>query len=522
MKYKIKEYEDLKKSVEEMDTDDLLRCVICPDFPPEKHTPVKNTVAFMLHPTTKEVALKALQEANMGRKTRALVTVDMEYGAGKALRGATRFPSMRAVAETGDEKLAYEMGAIAAKEALAAGYTWTFGPCVDILANQRNPIVSIRTAGEDTETVLKYGGAYMKGLQDTGLIATLKHFPGDGYSNDDQHITTTENPLSREKWDSSFGKIYTTLVNNGVKAIMPGHISLPAYDFIDPETGLYPPATLSKALMTDLLRKKIGFEGIIISDAINMTGFCGYMNLYRACARFLEAGGDCLLFFHESEESFGEMKKQISKGELRIETLRNRAYRMLCFAREYFEDLGTGNIKLVDEKKAHACMETITHKCVKVVRDRKQLLPFTSNSNTKIAHIVLRNVGTPEPAMIAPNELTQKLKAVFQTVDEYPDPGPGKAKEIAKSRNYDLIICSISNEMSWGLNTVKLSGAMARNMMNGWMRYGTPVVFVSYYDPYFHKDFEAAADTVINTYGYSPCTNDTVLKRIFCFSEENK
>ena len=516
MKYVIKEYSDIKERVEMMSAEELLRCVICPDFPPEKRTPVRNTTALMLHPTTLEVAKNALYEVNKDRKDRALVAVDMEYGAGKALKGATRFPSMRAAAEAQDETLAYNMGVIAAREAIAAGYTWTFGPCVDILANHRNPIVSIRTSGEDAETVIRYGGAYMRGLQDTGLIATLKHFPGDGYSINDQHITTTENPLSREEWDASFGKIYKTLIEDGVKAIMPGHISLPSYDEPDLKTGLYPPATLSKPLMTGLLKGQLGFDGIIISDAISMSGFCGYMNLWRACARFLEAGGDCLLFFHEDEESFSEMKRLIEKGELTMETLRNRAYRMLCFAREYFED--AEKRKTADSSNdcdADECLRTMVENSVKLVRNRTELLPISADRNMRIAHIVLSNLGTPEGALDAPDELTRMLRESFDKVDELRDPGPGNAKLLAKSGEYDLIICSVSNEMSWGLNTVKLSGPMARNMMSGWMRYGTPVVFISYYDPYFHEDFAALADTVINTYGYSKYTNEIVLDTIF-------
>ena len=161
MKYVIKDYAEIKKRVENMGADELLRCVICPDFPPEKRTPVKNTVALMLHPTTVETAKNAIREVNRGRADRALVAVDMEYGAGKALKGATRFPSMRAAAEARDEKLAYQMGVIAAKEAIDAGYTWTFGPCVDLLINHRNPIVSIRSPGEDAQTVIRFGGAYL-------------------------------------------------------------------------------------------------------------------------------------------------------------------------------------------------------------------------------------------------------------------------------------------------------------------------------------------------------------------------
>lgn len=513
MIYRIKEYNDLKQRVSSMDVDDLLRCVICPDYHENDQINATESAALMLHPTTTENALRIIQSVNgKTRGERALVTADMEFGAGGALIGGTRFPSMRAAAEAGDENLAYEMGVTAASEAMAAGYSWTFGPCIDILGNHRNPVVSIRTAGEDADTVLRYGEAYMRGLQDTGMISTLKHFPGDGYASNDQHVTVVYNPLSCEEWDASFGKVYQTLIGKGAKAIMAGHVGLPSYDEIDPETGLYPPATLSKNLLTGLLREKLGFEGIIISDAIEMSGFCGYMNFYRACARFLEAGGDCLLFFHESEESFSAMKKLIDGGELTLDTLRNRAYRMLCFAREYYEQAKIKS-RQPDSIRADACVKKMTYGAVKTVRDRGGLLPVCGDRKLRVAHVVLHNAGTPE--MIAANDLTQKLKERFDVVDELRDPGPRKLQAIAKSGEYDLMICSIVSQASYGLNCIQISGLVARNFMRGWMRYDTPVVFVCYYDPYFCEDFEAIADTVINTYGYSKYTNDAVLEQLF-------
>ena len=122
MRYSIKEYNDIKRRVSEMDVDELLRCVICPNYQADQ-TPAKNTATFMLHPTDARSALRILSEANSDRADKALVTVDMEFGAGGALKGATIFPSMRAAAEAGDDRLAYDMGVTAATEAVEAGYS---------------------------------------------------------------------------------------------------------------------------------------------------------------------------------------------------------------------------------------------------------------------------------------------------------------------------------------------------------------------------------------------------------------
>lgn len=513
MKYKVKDYADIKANVEKMDIEELLCCVICPDFNLQHQVPVKNTTSLMFHPYGMEEAKVASEKLNADRRERALVIADLEHGAGEVIYGAVEFPSMRAAMEAGDEQLAYDMGKYTAKEARLAGYHWTFGPCVDILGNTRNPIVSNRTAGEDADSVIRYGGAYMRGIQDAGMIATLKHFPGDGYCDDDQHITTPSNPLSREEWDETFGKVYRTLIEDGAMAIMPGHIALPAYDEIDEETGLYPPATVSRRLLTGLLREQLGFEGIIISDAVIMGGFCGYQNYYRASARFLEAGGDSLLFMHPTNEYFEEMKKLISEGVLSMETLKNRAYRMLCFSREYFEK-EEAPIKF-DRKRAEECSKTMVKKSVKIVRDRINLLPLDTKQVKNIAHVILANPGMPEKTVQAAKDLTTQLTAMGLDVDEHVDPGCGAIRNMAKSGKYEVIICSIVNERRPGFNSIKLSGPIARNMMAGWMRYDTPAVFISYHDPYFESDFCASTDTVINTYGYCEYTNPYVIQTLF-------
>ena len=198
MKYTIRYDDGIWEEIMRMDTDELLRAVLCPDVPPDSDLP-RNTPAALLYPTTAEKARTAAHGINDGREHPALIVSDMEYGAGCTLSDAVQFPSMRAASIAGDPHAAYRMGAIAAQEARAVGYHWTFGPCVDIVGNKQNPIVGLRTAGDDPDTVITYGGAYMRGLQENGLIATLKHFPGDGYCTDDQHITTPVNPLSKEE-----------------------------------------------------------------------------------------------------------------------------------------------------------------------------------------------------------------------------------------------------------------------------------------------------------------------------------
>ena len=511
MKYILKDYDDIKRKVENMTLDELLSSIVCP-MCISPNEPSQKTIAVMHTADQKEQAKNVSDKLNANREEKTFVVHDFEFGAGSVTTDAVKFPSLRAAAEAGDESLTYDCGAHTAKEACLSGYHWTFGPCVDILGNTRSPIVSIRTAGEDTDTVIRYGGAYMRGLQDNGLIATLKHFPGDGYCDNDQHITTPTNPLSKDEWDATFGKVYSTLIEDGAMCIMPGHIALPCYDEIDSETGLYPPATTSYNLLTKLLKETLGFEGIIISDAINMNGFCGYVEYYHASARFLEAGGDCLLFMCDNEEYHEKMKRELNLGTVSMETIKNRAYRMLCFSREYFEKKQENIV--FDREAAETCSEEIVKKSVTVVRDRANLLPLDKSKTKKVLHAILCNQGVPSPPD-ATTDLTRQLTEMGIEVDERIDPGCGNLSVLAKSGSYDLIICSILCPPLFGTNAIKLSGPITRNMMDGWMRYDTPTVFISYQDPYFGDDYYACVDTLINTYGYCDYTNKYILKKIY-------
>ena len=148
---------------------------------------------------------------------------------------------------------------------------------------------------------------------------------------------------------------------------------------------------------------------------------------------------------------------------------------------------------------------------MKTVRDRQQLLPFALQKETRVAHVILRNAWANEGFA---DDLSAGLAARCDSVDVLEDPGPAKLLQVAKSGEYDLIVCSVSEAPCWGLNTSRLSGPVARNMMNGWMRYQTPTVFVVYDSVSFGKTFVSSTDTLIETYGVTEYTADAVLKRI--------
>lgn len=495
MKYRIKDYADIRTMVDNMSVDELILSVLCPEIAPDKPTFYPNTPAVFFH--TRDLLNENLEKMKSSR-IHPLVVTDME----------SMFVSMRACATGGDESLAYEMGKYKAADNMTKGYHWGLGPCVDITGNPDCPIVTNRTAGRTTEDNIKFSTQFIKGMQDYGIVATAKHFPGDGYCAYDQHLTCTENPLPFDEWMDTFGRSYKAFIDAGIKAIMPGHISLPSYDDIDPETGVCRPGTLSPKLLKDLLKKELGFEGIIVTDAVNMGGFCGYMNYYRACAEALEAGCDCLLFALPNEKFMAEMHKFIDEGVLKIETLKYHAYRMWCFARENTVERECLTLK---EDKRDEVEFALASKAACIERDRYNQLPLKLNSESKI----LYNIIDATENSTNRDKILNKLKENFNNVDVISDIGPDAEFKKVENGNYDAIICFINADAGeYGTNVARLLGPIARNMMGGWQKLGTPVVFITQ-NLSIKKEYEASMDILINTNrSFLEPTLDQIMKMI--------
>ena len=226
-------------------------------------------------PMTSEFAWTVANYYQGKSKIPMLIPANLERGGAGIAHEGTNYACNMQVAATGDPETATRQGLISAREALAVGGNWAFAPCVDIDYNFRSPITNTRTYGSDPDTVAQMGIAYTQAVQSLGVAASLKHFPGDGTDERDQHLVTTVNNLSCEEWDKTYGKVYKACIDAGALTIMPGHIMQPEYS-----KKLRPgikdndimPATLSHELLNDLLREQLGFNGLIVSDATTMVG----------------------------------------------------------------------------------------------------------------------------------------------------------------------------------------------------------------------------------------------------------
>jgi beta-N-acetylhexosaminidase len=260
-----------------------------------------------------------VQQVQQGARIPVIFSGDCECGAATAKEGKV-FGAAMALAAVEDlqeaSEIAYQVGRVTAEQSVATGIRWSFAPVVDINGNPDNPITNVRCYGDDVERIIACSTSYLKGMEEGGIAATLKHFPGDGFDGRDQHVCTTINSLDFSEWDETFGRVFREGIKAGASSIMMGHIGLACRSTRSPRGG-YLPATLDPAIQEDLLRGHLGFEGVVISDAIGMGGMAGHVHAEAdRVVENLKTGSDMVLFPMEAVEAMDAVLKALDEGHL--------------------------------------------------------------------------------------------------------------------------------------------------------------------------------------------------------------
>lgn len=251
-----------------------------------------------------------------------LVASDIEWGSGQQLAGATVVPCNMALGAVGSEEVAYEAGRTTALEARAIGVNWAFAPVVDVNVNPRNPIVNIRSFGEDPQLVARLAAAWVRGAQDHGLLATAKHFPGHGDTEVDSHSRLPTIHGDRARLDRVELPPFRACIEAGVGSIMTAHLAVPA---LDPSGW---PATLSRPIMTGLLREELGFQGLLVTDALIMGGITGTWTEEDAVAAALNAGCDMLLMPRDPRAALEAVQGAVESGKVAEQRLHEAVARV--------------------------------------------------------------------------------------------------------------------------------------------------------------------------------------------------
>ena len=435
------------------------------------------------------------------------ITGDLESGAGQAIHGATVFPWPCSLAAAGDEELAYESGKASAVEGGASGYHWSFGPVVDINGTRHSPIVNTRSFGDDPDTVIAMSTQVMRGIQDHGMIATAKHFPGDGFDDRDQHICTSVNPLSRDEWFRLSGRAFQAAIDVGVMAVMVGHISLPAFDPGDgsgPDTA--PPAPVSRPLITGLLRERMGFEGLVVTDGLNMGGITQWADRETTLTACVNAGCDMLLFV-DAPRDHALLVKAFESGRIPEERI-DAAVRRILRAKAHLglhedepapEQVPTGQFE--------PAAQAIAEKALTLIRDRTGVLPLELGPGKKVLSYHLRSLPN-EYNVDGMDELLEATGAEVVRITESDTENMPTPDAID---SFDAILVHFVFCPRWMTNCIRPSG-QCMGALAGLLGLRHPkTVVISYGSPYIHHEVPAVP-ACINAYSPDSHTQKAVVK----------
>lgn len=385
-------------------------------------------------------------------KVPLLIAMDAEFGLAMRIDSTVRYPyQMTLGAVQGNNDLIYEMGAQLARQMRRLGMHVNFAPVADVNNNPNNPVISFRSFGENKYKVADKAVAYMRGMQDGGLLTSAKHFPGHGDTGTDSHYDLPLISHDATRIDSLELYPFKALINAGLSGMMIAHLSIPA---LDKTPNL--PSTLSKPIVSDLLRNQLGFEGLIYSDAMNMKGVTKYFPDGKADAMGLEAGMDLLEFTEDVSKSIAEIKKSIAEGKITQAEIDFRCRKVL----EAKAWAGLNQYKPVDlnnlyedlnPKAAELTNRLLTEKALTILKNDNDLLPLRDLDTLKIASVSL-----------GADTITnfQKTLGLYTTVDHYFIPTKPTEAQIAALRNklssYNLLLVgvhlgSISPRTNYGL-----------------------------------------------------------------------
>lgn len=370
-------------------------------------------------------------------KVPLIITLDAEWGVGMRLDNTDKFPFQMTLGAISYDSLIYRFGEAVALQFKRLGMQMNLAPDADININALNPVINYRSFGEDREKVSDKALMYMKGMQDNGILATAKHFPGHGDTKTDSHLDLPLITHPRQRLDSIELYPFKKLINEGVGSVMTAHLNLPS---LDTSSGL--PSTLSPIIIKGLLKDELGFKGLIITDAMNMQGITKYFKPGEADARALEAGNDVAEFVTDVEATIRETKNYIAQKKITPEEISLKCRKILAV--KYWSGLSkTQEIKKenitadLSPVASRALIRELYANALTVLRNNNNVIPVKNLQSIKIATIAVNR-----------SELSvfQKTVSKYFPADNYfIDPADTAAtnKLLKKISKYDIVISAI-------------------------------------------------------------------------------
>jgi beta-glucosidase-like glycosyl hydrolase/CubicO group peptidase (beta-lactamase class C family) len=377
-------------------------------------------------------------------QTPMFIAMDAEWGLSMRLDSTPTFPRQLTLGAIANERLIYELGLEMGRQARRMGVHMTFSPVVDVNSNPNNPVINSRSFGECRYNVTRKGMAMMFGLQDAGIIATAKHFPGHGDTDVDSHhvLPLINHPF--EKLDSLHLFPYKHLIDKGLKAIMIAHLNVPA---LGPSEEL--PSSLSKEIVTDLLQNQLGFKGLIITDALNMKGVSAGYSSGQSEVMALMAGNDILLMPENVPQAINAIKDAITEGLITEDYLNQKVKKILYFK----EQSGLNNLRMLSTSNLHADINSaksqsinkkLAESSITVLKNDEDILPLKNLEKHSIAALT---IGSSE------DNPFQAMLSNYAPVSMYSISKNHNAQQvenlIKQLSNHNLIIISVQNNSMW-------------------------------------------------------------------------
>ncbi|WP_042164546.1 glycoside hydrolase family 3 protein [Paenibacillus gorillae] len=467
-------------------------------------------------------------------KVPLLLAANLEAGGNEIVADGTYFGNPLQVAATDNEDMAYKLGLVAGREGRAIGCNWAFAPVVDIDFNFRNPITNVRTFGSNPDRVARMAKAFTAGMQESGLAVSIKHFPGDGIDERDQHLLTTSNDLSADEWDSTYGKVFRELIESGADTVMASHIMLPSYSrkLIPglPDENIMP-ATLAPELINELLRGQLGFNGLVVTDATLMAGFMMAEKREIAVPKAIASGCDMFLFNKDIQEDFSFMLKGIENGILTIERLDEAVTRILALKASLglHKQQSAGTLvpqpdelsQLLHCEEHRQWAEACADQSITLVKDNQQILPIAADTHKRILlHFIGKDKGYGNHSLsdIVSSRLQEEGFIVTKFDSKQIDfkvlfEGVGKLRE-----QYDLVLYIANFETVSNQTTVRIQWEPLIAANVPWFVRELPTVFVSLANPYHLLDIPRIP-VYINAYSGNEATLLAVVDKLLGRSE---
>jgi len=441
-----------------------------------------------------------------------LIASDFERGLGMRLNDAIEFPTNMAVAAADDLYLTYLMGKIVGEESRAIGVHQNYAPTVDINNNPLNPIINTRSYSEDQKLVSKHAVAFIKGLNESKSLSTAKHFPGHGSTEVDSHYGLPLIEITKEEFNNHDLIPFIHSIKEGVSSVMIGHLEIPAFEN---EEDI--PSSLSYKVVTELLKEELGFQGLIVTDALNMRAVTNNFSNEEAAVRALKAGNDILLFPPDEETAVNSIVNAVLDGAVKEERIDQSVRKILAAKLK----LGLFENKLIEIEKISQIVGKKSHKRVSMEIAEKSITLLNNKNNL----VPLKQDISDNLTLISLYKSSEFDNDLFSEIFKAKKPGAkyhylnlsSASKQINAALNdaakSDLIVISSFINIYYDSEDFSLPEEF-NDLVNALIETGIPILFLNFENPYLFSTL-TETDAYLCSYGSSEESQKAMIRAIF-------